>query len=852
MNTIATPTNSYDVELDPNYLIWFVVLIVVLIAAWIVLRIWLRYIRSNNILPAEWQPVVLALSVPKLKKDGEGDDSIQKNQEVISVAENLFSTLGGLDAQKGLKAWLYGRTDVFSMEIVANKGLIEFYIAVPRINQEFVFQQLHAIYPHINIQPIEDYNIFQAQSHIAAATLRFKRDYIFPIKTYAKLENDPLNIITASLAKINETEGAVVQLVMRSAHRRWHYMGIKVASIMQQGKSLDEAMRSVGFGSKLGKVFNFIFGLIKATSQSTSSSGMDQPPLRQMSPMEQEMMKGIEEKSSKAGLDVNIRVIVSANSEQIASAKLADLLNSFNQYNIYQFGNSFRAWRPRSQKKKDKLVHDYIYRNFDEKYKLIMNTEEAVSLWHMPLPSNSTPNINWLGARKAAPPVNLPDEGVILGKSEYRGITREIKIKRADRRRHMYIIGQTGTGKSTVMKNLMIQDMQNGEGCCVIDPHGDFVIDMLKNIPKERAEDVIYFNPMDVERPMSLNMLEYNSPEQKTFVVNEILSIFDKLYDLKATGGPMFEQYMRNTLLLIMDDPESGMTLMDVSKVLADEEFRKYKLSKCTNVSVKDFWEKEAQKAGGDASLANMVPYITSKLTPFIANDIMRPIISQQKSSLDFRKIMDEKKILIVNLTKGKLGDINSSLLGMIIVGKILLSSLSRVDIDEDKRLDFYLYIDEFQNFTTDSIAVILSEARKYKLNLVIAHQYIGQLVKNNDTTIRDAVFGNVGTIIAYRIGVDDAEILAKSFAPVFDEYDVVNVPKYTAYAKIMIDNANPPAFNISFDREPKGSEEMMKAVIELSRLKYGKSKEEVERELKQYANVGANLKPSSDTPVVD
>ncbi|MFW0862222.1 MAG: type IV secretory system conjugative DNA transfer family protein [Candidatus Komeilibacteria bacterium] len=840
MNPIEVPESQYNVEVDTNYFLFLIIALVVLAILWIIFKQVIKYIRKNNKFPEEWRPVVLSLSVPKIKTEGE--ETIQKNHEAISMAENLFSTLGGLEAQRGFKAWLYGRTDVFSMEMVANKGMIEFYLAVPQINKDFVVQQLHAIYPHINIDVIEDYNIFQPQSHVVAAALKFSREFIFPIKTYTKLENDPLNIITTSLGKIDETEGAAVQLVMRSAYKKWHYMGNKVASTMQQGKSLEEALASVGMGSKSGKIFNFIFKLIKAASNSATSDGMNTPPVRQISPMEQELIKNIEEKSAKAGLDVNLRVIVSANSEQVANAKLNDMLNSFGQFSMFQQGNSFKIWQPKKQVKRDKIVHDYIYRNFDEKYKMIMNTEEAVSLWHMPLPNNATPNIRWLGAKKAAPPVNLPTEGVILGKSEYRGITRQIRLKRADRRRHVYIIGQTGVGKSTVMKNMMIQDMQNGEGCCVIDPHGDFAMDMLKNVPKERAEDVIYFNPTDTERPLALNMLEYNSPEQKTFVVNELLSIFDKLYDLKATGGPMFEQYMRNALLLIMDDPESGMTLMEIPRVLADEDFRALKLSKCKNQSVKDFWEKEAQKAGGEASLANMVPYITSKLTPFIANDLMRPIIAQQKSSIDFRQVMDNNKILIVNLTKGKLGDINSSLLGMIIVGKILLASLSRVDMDEDKRKDFYLYIDEFQNFTTDSIAVILSEARKYKLNLVIAHQYIGQLVKNNDTAIRDAVFGNVGTTIAYRVGVDDAEILAKQFAPVFNEYDVVNVPKYTAYAKILIDNANPPAFNISFDREPEGKKEMADAVIELSRLRYGRAKEEIEAEIKQRASAAVNV----------
>jgi len=338
---------------------------------------------------------------------------------------------------------------------------------------------------------------------------------------------------------------------------------------------------------------------------------------------------------------------------------------------------------------------------------------------------------------------------------------------------------------------------------------------------------------------MSLNMLEYNSPEQKTFVVNEVLSIFDKLYDLKATGGPMFEQYMRNTLLLIMDDPESGMTLMDVSKVLADEDFRKYKLSKCTNISVKDFWEKEAQKAGGEASLANMVPYITSKLAPFIANDVMRPIISQQKSSINFADAMNNQKIVLVKLSIGKLGQTNADLIGMIVIGKILMAAMARGDLPAEQRKDFYLYIDEFQNFLTDSIEIILSQARKYKLCLTIGHQYIGQLVKNGDTKFKDAIFGNVGSKVSFRIGVDDSEALAKEFSPVFSEYDFLNVEKRNCFVKLLVDGANPPGFNmltLPHDELPVApkNEKLAKAIKELSRLKYGKERDLIEMEVNE------------------
>jgi len=412
----------------------------------------------------------------------------------------------------------------------------------------------------------------------------------------------------------------------------------------------------------------------------------------------------------------------------------------------------------------------------------------------------------------------------------------------------MYIVGMTGTGKSWFAEGLAMQDIANGEGVCFIDPHGDAIDHILERIPKNRAEDVILFDPADLTRPLGLNMLEYDSPEQKTFVINEVMNIFDKLYDLKQTGGPMFEQYFKNACHLIMDDPESGSTLLEVPKVLADEDFRKYKLSKCKTPVVKEFWEKQALKAGGEASLQNMVPYITSKLTPFLTNEFLRPIISQQKSSLNFREAMDGQKIILAKLSKGKIGEMNAYLLGMIIIGKILMSALSRGDMPENERKDFYLYIDEFQNFLTESMQIILSEARKYRLCLTIAHQYIGQLVKGGDTKFKDSIFGNVGTKVAYRVGVDDAEALTKEFAPVFNEYDFLNMPKYNAFVKLLIDNANPPAFNMAavpFNNIPSiqsANPESAKFIRELSRLTYGQDKNIIESSGEQELSEGKDI----------
>ena len=341
---------------------------------------------------------------------------------------------------------------------------------------------------------------------------------------------------------------------------------------------------------------------------------------------------------------------------------------------------------------------------------------------------------------------------------------------------------------------------------------------------------MIVFDPADTERPFGLNMMEYDParPEQKTFVINELIGIFDQLYDLKSTGGPMFEQYMRNAMLLVMDDPDSGNTLMEIPKVLSDEEFRKMKISKCQNPTVVDFWTKEAEKAGGEAALANMVPYITSKLTTFLSNDLMRPIISQQKSTINFREVMDNKKILLINLSKGKIGEINARLLGMVVVGKMLMAALSRVDTPEDERQDFYLYLDEFQNVTTDSIAQILSEARKYRLCLVLAHQFIAQLKED----ISKAVFGNIGSMMIFRVGPEDAEFLEKQLAPVFSKQDLLNVDNFNAFARVLVNNVLTKPFNIKTYPPTKGDQEVANALKDLSRFKYGRDRNIVNREI--------------------
>jgi len=827
MDTILSIINNFfSSPLAGVILFWLFILFIVIGAVAIALARLRR--RHQAKVAARLKIFTILLPKEAAEKKGEQDRSktLAEIQEDIAVMENLFSAIGGLKPESNLHSLIYGRHDIFSFEIVVKNGLIYFYIAIPPEYCDYIIEQLHAQFPLAQVSETADYNIFSPAGYIKAGYVKFVRQSIFPIKTYKKLESDPLNSLTNVLSKISKEDGAAIQVIMRPIGDGWRKYSSRIASAVQGGKKLSQVLSE-------SKLSGQAWSIIKAGGAAKKQEMSQQARL---SPLEEETVRGLNEKSTKAGLNINIRIIASSNNEETARNYAAGIINAFSQYNLYQSGNTFK----KSISNQTKTVRDFIFRNFKPNQSLILNTEELASIYHFPLPHTETPNIAWLMTRQAPPPLTLPQEGITLGKSVYRGKEAMVKIKTGDRLRHMYIIGRSGTGKTYLQQNMAVQDIKSGNGLCVIDPHGDFADDLIAQIPKERAEDLIYFNPADLSRPMGLNLLEYDLkyPEQKTFAINEMISILDKLYDLKSTGGPMFEQYIRNAMLLIMDDPESGSTLMEISKVLADADFRKYKLSKCKDELVYNFWTKEAEKAGGEAALANMVPYITSKLNQFISNDTMRPIIGQQVSALNFREAMDTKKIIIVNLSKGKVGETNSYLLGLVIVGKILAAALSRADLSEKDRAPFYLYIDEFQNYTTPSISTILSEARKYGLGLIIAHQYISQLVRNNDTSIRDAVFGNAGTIISFRIGVDDSEFLEKEFAPVFNARDLVNIEARNAYIKLLIDGTASKPFNMKTMAIPVGNYVLGEKVKQLARLKYGRDRRLVELDIKKRTRV--------------
>lgn len=721
--------------------------------------------------------------------------------------EEFLSSLGALNV-------------CISLEIaVSHVGEeIHFYVAVPRAKAEAVQRQILSIWSgaSVEMRP-DDYNIFNPKGIFVGAYLLQKENYVLPLRTYSELNLDSFEAILGSFSRMNEIgEGAAMQIVLRPAPRSVKKNIERYIAGLKSGEKFDDVLgksSAIGFGAFTKALFPE-----KKDEEEKKQKVVDEASIQSLS-----------SKISKPLFEVNIRVLTSSNLQAEADGILDSVMTGFNQFGSPQ-KNEFKAVKPKNAQK---LAYDFIFRNFNSGQSMILSSEEIASLYHFPISTTNAPRVKWLKSKEAPPPPNLPKVGTLLGQTDFRGEKRPVYVTDEDRGRHLYMIGQTGTGKSTLLASMMLEDIENGKGVALIDPHGELAETILSRIPEKRVNDLIYFDPSDTWKPLGLNMLDYNPsrPEEKTFIVNEMQSIFNKLFT-QETMGPMFEQYMRNALLLLMEDmANEPATLVEVPRVFTDPEYRKRKLDRIQNPVVIDFWEKEAAKAGGEASLANMTPYITSKFNNFISNDYMRPIIGQPKSSFNFREAMDSGKILLINLSKGRIGDINANLLGMIITGKILMSALSRVDIpDEKKRREFYLYIDEFQNFTTDSIPTIFSEARKYRLSLTVAHQFINQL----DDKVRDAVFGNVGSILSFRVGAQDAEVLVKQFGPTFNENDLINIDNLNAYLKLLINGTTSTPFNIKVNNSSwrKGSPESAAKLKELSRSKYGKDRQDIEKEI--------------------
>ncbi len=817
--------------MDSSILLLIIASVGVLVALIFVIRAFLKPAYKAG---KAFDRVILQIIVPKEKRsDGNSgqntDDRLESIREEIGLSETLFATLSGIHPESSITSWFQGRNDHLSFEMIVHNNVICFYVAVPPKYQTFIEQQITAQYPFAQIEKIPDYNIFSPNSKITGGYLTFKRTEVLPIRTYRTMDSDPLSAILNVLSKIQDPNAAMaVQFVVRPAHKGWRKHGAHAVREVKKGENIEQALRKKN-------IFKYVGAFFSIFSSQFISEKKEGKEHFQATAMEEEMLKGIEEKISKGGMEATIRLLSIANEQEIAQLNLENLINAFSQYNWYRFGNEFSALIPRNQAR---LIRDFIYRSFIDHKHCIVNTQEMASLWHLPLHSTETPNIKWLTGRRAAPPSNLPKSGLLLGHVPYRGGDTPVYMKDADRRRHLYIIGKSGAGKSVLLAALAKQDILNGHGVCVVDPHGDLVEEVLSHVPKSRADDVIIFNPSDMDRPVGLNMLEAKNEDQKDFAVQEMISIFYKLFPPEMIG-PMFEHNMRNVMLTLMADINDTGTIIDIPRMFTDDAYVKKYLVKVKDPVVRSFWEKEMAKTS-DFHKSEMLGYLISKVGRFVENEMMRNIMGQQKSGFDFREVMDKKKILLVNLAKGTTGEINAKLLGLIIVAKLQMAAMGRAELHESERQDFFLYIDEFQNFVTDSIATILSEARKYRLDLIIAHQYMGQLTDDKGRApIREAVLGNVGTILTGRIGPEDADVLVKEFSPTFGAYDLLNPPPYSYYTKMLIDNEASKPFSMLSYPPQEGNRDLGQAIKQLSRLKFGRDRRIVEAEIMERTKLG-------------
>lgn len=750
---------------------------------------------------------------------GQGDE--EDLQKLISKMEQFYT--GMLDVTSA------DPSDYITLEITNAIGSRQFifYVSTSLSKKELFEKQLLAFFPNAKIlEQKDDFNVFNSTGVSLGSYVSLKNTAAKPIKTYDQFQNDPLKAVLNVFSKLDATkEAAAIQLIFNPTGGFYEKNYAKSLSRLEKGEKPGDELYLRN--TKGDKFVNTVSNLFSGFGGGEDVKKEDEQKEIQI---DSNLVEQVRNKLSKPIVSTNIRIITSGEDEARASSILSDIKSAFNQFQD-PLSNEF-VFVDEKPKFLKNFFKNFTYREYSQSIEIPLNLAEISTILHLPGDNDSSyTQLKSKGFSTSAAPIDLATSGVLLGINEHQGSESEVYLSEQDRMRHFYTIGQTGTGKTNFLKTMIIQDIKNGEGVCMIDPHGSDIQDVLANIPPERQDDVIYFDPANTERPMALNMLEYNPnyPEQKTFVVNELFNIFMKLYGSNPESmGPMFEQYFRNATMLVIEDPDTGSTLLDVSRVLADPKYRQLKLSRCKNPVVKQFWEEVAAKAGGEASLANIVPYITSKFDVFLANDIMRPIIAQEKSSFNFREVMDNKKILLVNLSKGRLGDINSNLIGLIIVGKILMASLSRVDSMDKELAPFYLYIDEFQNITTDSIATILSEARKYKLSLNIAHQFIAQL----DEKISDAVFGNVGSMAIFRVGSEDATFFEKQLEPTFSAQDIMNIDNFNFYAKILANGVPVKPFSVKALKAPDGDRQKIEELKNLSYQKYGRDRKEIENEI--------------------
>lgn len=767
--------------------------------------------------------VPLLIHLPPSSEDIEsnGRDIRDVTEENISKAQVLYSIIAST-IKKDFKSKFYGQRHV-AFEIIGTKGFVHFYAAVPVALVDVVKQAVISAYPTAQLEEVAEHNIFSPVGRISGTIggeLTLKEPYAYPIATYQEIKRDALQSLLNALSTLDKEDGAGIQILLRPANPTWRKGAQDVASKKRKG----------GKDKKKGssQIFWWSKQLITAVSKPPEEKGgKEDDKKHELSGLDQSILDAIDDKTRYPGYEVLIRVVASSNISQRAQAILNNVVAAFALFDA-PGKNGFKYT---VAKDIESFVTAFILRFFPpENNTNILNAVELATLFHFPDQKNiPTSQLERQASKQVDAPRNIPEDGLLLGYNLFRGAKKPIRLTLGDRQRHMYVVGQTGTGKSTFLENLALQDMLNGDGFAFVDPHGDTVEKLLAMVPRERTEDVIYFNPADMDFPMGLNMFEHKTPQQRDFLIQEAINMLYKLYDPQHQGiiGPRYEHWFRMAALTLMADP-GGSTFIDIPKVFTDNKYAKQKLKHVTDHIVLDFWNKEMAQTS-DYHKSEVLGWFVSKFGAFMSNEMMRNIIGQTKSSFDLRDIMDNKKILLVNLSKGRTGELNSKLLGMIFVMKFQAAAMSRANVPESERQDFCLYVDEFQNFSTDSFATIMSEARKYHLNLIVANQFTTQLTEE----IRDAVFGNMGTIVSFRIGQNDVEILSRYFQPLFDGDDLLRVPNWNAIVRTLIGGIPTQPFSMA-GLPPLGTpnDNLGQALKQLSAAKYGRPKAQVDREI--------------------
>lgn len=850
VQTLVTQKRGAEAKKSPinSILAGSLVFILILAAVTIVAVRALKKKRQAKEFERALKLVPMLIHLPPSTDDiqGGGRDERDVNDEAISQATIMYTIISSTIKKSGMKTHIYGQK-YFSFEIVAVDGFVKYYAVVPAVLTETVKQAILTSYPTARLEETEVENIFSrdgmdtseegtnvqynAENFVSGGELVMKKDVEYPIMTFQEMKWDAQLALLNAFSKVRKEEGLGLQVMFRPLDSSWSKIGeAKIKNIKSGKKSFGSK------GSNLSmRVLYLMTDIIRAPFEVPDEHKKDKDEQNsELSQKKQEEIQAIDTKSKYPAFECLIRIVAHSKSRARSEGLAGGVVAAFSQFDSPN-SNGFKY---DLSKKIDQLVTDYIFRFFPvSNKKIVLNTQELATIFHLPSQSSiPSSGVERQMTKQVDGPASLITDGVLIGYNEYRGAVKEIKLSVNDRRRHMYVIGASGMGKSVFLKNIAYQDMIEGKGFCFIDPHGDVTEELLSMVPEDRIDDVIYFDPSDMEFPIGMNMLEAKTPEEKDFIVQEGINMLYSLYDPGHTGifGPRGEQMFRNAALLLMSDPK-GATFLDIPSPFINKDLVVDKLKYVTDRDLFDYWTKEFPASQKSNDAGEVITWFASKWSPFKQNTMMKRVLGQIKSGFNIREIMDQQKILLVNLSKGKLGELNSKLLGMIFVMKFQTAAMSRVDTPEHDRKDFCLFVDEFQNFSTESFESILSEARKFRLNLIVANQFMTQLTDK----IREGVLGNVGTIVAGRVGVTDAEMLEKVFTPVFKAEDLHKQPNHHAITTVLMNGMPSSPFTMNLPA-PMGKEDrkVFESLREYSAKKYGRPGAEVDKEIDERLNI--------------